>query len=179
MNETNLMKTLPFYLIILVFACFACSDEEGTILQGAEVTVRNTIQLAADTLDGGTSGSEMSIEMFQGLEEGALGDTAVIGSGIEFSNFIGLYNIDFGDKRITFTSTATDTMNPPFPGYFRIIEEGTFDRYYFTFDMPLGGNFAVSSNDNVNAVFRSSTTLLVEIGEGFDTTKSGFVITVE
>ena len=45
--------------------------------------------------------------------------------------------------------------------------------------MPLGGNFAISSNDAVNAVFRSSTSLLVEIGEGFDTTKSGFVITVE
>lgn len=170
------MRTLLFIFGALLFLCSCGTD--SPIPDGTEVTVRNTFQSTADSLGISTDGQEISIEMVRGLEEGVLGDTTTIGGGIEFSNFIGRYDIDFGDSRIIFTNTA-DSSNPPFPGYFREVETGTFDRYYFTFDTPLDGNFAVSSNESVNAVFRSSTTLLVEIVEGFDTNLSGFVVTIE
>ena len=82
-------------MIAFAALCLSCSDEDGSIVQGTEVTVFNTFESAADTLEGGTNGIETAIELFRGLPEGSLADTTEIGGGVEFDNYVGLYDIDF------------------------------------------------------------------------------------
>jgi len=60
--------------------------------------------------------------------------------------------------------------------YARVIEDGTFDRYYFTFDEPILKSVSLASSSTLpaNLTVSSSTELLVEVapgmevGDGFD-----------
>lgn len=123
---------------------------------GQDFTVRNTFQSAL-----GTSGVEVPI-----------GDpvTATItngGSGPELTSFNGIYDIDVENGGIHMNFNLAGGAPDPS----RVIEAGTFDRYYF--DLELGPNVSVSgatadpSQTLVpNVSVNSSGEIVVEIGPG-------------
>lgn len=155
----------------------ACSDP---IKSGSNVTVRNTIQLAADPSQGGTGGVETTIEDLFGAPAGTYIISAEVGDGIEFDNYLeNLYDIDLSEEAITFTLVA-EANDPTYSNFFRIIEAGTFDRYYFTFDDAHKIASGSSSNSSVGLNVISDTEVVVEIGEGWDFNPgSTFTISLE
>ena len=170
------MRLLSLLLIVCLFtACDSNDDPYISITEGAAVTITNTFQSAAAPPTG-TGGVETAIEDFRGVPSGSLAaDTTVTFSGSEVASFLDIYDIDITEETIRFVSVA-DTMNPPSAGFFRVLETGTFDRYYFSFGETINATSVSTDSDFVNASLTSDSELLVEIGEGYDTSGSGFII---
>lgn len=174
MRQITQLKALAFALITVVFIS-SCGkdrkDDEPTVLPitlGTEVSVKNTIQLAADPSLGGTGGVELPIEGLFGLPANALVATNTVSNSIEFDNYLnGLYDIDLSENKITFDLVAP-ANDPTYSPIFRTIEAGTFDRYYFTFSSSHNVKGFSSSNSSVNLRIDSDKVLVVEISEGFD-----------
>jgi len=159
------MKYLLFLSVGILFALTSCSDPIKT---GTNVTVRNTLQTAADPSQGGTSGVETPVEVILGVPDGTFILSAEIGDGIEFDNYLsGLYDIDLSAEAITFTLVAA-ADDPIYSNFFRTIEPGTFDRYYFTFDDNHKIESGSSSNGSVALNIVSDSEVMVQISEGFD-----------
>ncbi len=171
------MKTLNLKTLLLAFAfgtfvLSSCSDDDevkiNPITLGTEVTVTNTLQTAADPSLGGTGGTELPIETIFGLAENALAGTATVSDSIEFSAFLmGLYDINISENSIQYTLVAA-ADDPIYSGFFRTLEAGTYDRYYFNFDAAQNITGFTSSNSSVTLNVISATKIAVEIGEGFD-----------
>ena len=83
----------------------------------------------------------------------------------EFVQFIGLYDIDIDAKSIRFTYNLSEAFpfNPA-----RVIEPGTFDRYYFEFDSDILTHAWADRKQNLvpNVAVLSPSSLVVEVGPG-------------
>lgn len=164
-------------VFLLVFA--SCDDDEGDsstpIVLGSSVTVTNTLE--SDMITGGT---ETTIEMLFGLGEGALASNATVTDAVEFSNYLlGLYDIDIDENEISFELVAS-ADDSTYMDFFRTLEAGTTDRYYFTFDKAQNVTGSTSSDASVNLRVDADTVLVVEIGEGFSFNPgSSFTINLE
>ncbi|MEM7572694.1 MAG: hypothetical protein AAF433_07330 [Bacteroidota bacterium] len=165
-------KRTNFLLMLLavILAFSACDDDDSTspILLGAEITVTNTLQTAADPSMGGTGGVETPIETVFGLAPGSFRLSTAVSNGIEFPGYLdGLYDIDFFENRITYNLVAP-ADHPIYSNFFRTIEANTFDRYYFEFTEAHNIESGSADNSSVNFSILSDTRILIEIGEGFD-----------
>jgi len=162
------MKKVVFICLVGALALGACKKQKPVIVDSS-VTVRNTIQIAADPMDGGTGGEEFPIGPFFGAEAGDYDKTATISADDpEFVAYLeGLYTIDLSKDEINFELVAA-ADSPIYSSFFRTIEAGTFDRYYFNF--ADGHNIASGTSDNssVSLEVVSDTEIKVIITEGFD-----------
>lgn len=175
-------KNVLAYTCLLLTCLFVTScdkDDVAPSLLNAEVTVRNTLQTAADPSVGGTRGVETPIETVFGLPQGALILTTSVSNGKEFHGYLdGLYDIDLSDEEITYNLVAP-AIHPVYSNFFRTIEANTFDRYYFSFDRNHNISSGASSNSSVLLNIISDTEIMVQIGEGFDFNPgSSFAITL-
>ena len=148
---------------------------ESSISFGSEVNIRNTYQSSASSSNGGTGSVEIPIEDWLGVTPNTFVLNGIVVPGIEFEQYRGLYNIDVSDNDISFVSVV-DPDNPPYPGFIRTIEPGTFDRYYFDFAQPHGITTASADDDNIDVIILSDSEILVEVGPGYYTGNSGFTI---
>jgi len=78
-----------------------------------------------------------------------------------------LYDIEIDENSITFEVVAQEG-DPNYGDLFRVYQEGTFDRYYLTFDTPQNVSGFTSSDPSVNLRIDSDKVLVVENGEGYD-----------
>lgn len=160
------MQSLKFYLFFGVFlfslvTLTSCNKDD--IIIGSSVTVTNTFQS-----DAFTSGAELAIEDLFQVPAGSLAATATVGDGVEFSAYLlNLYDIDIDENSIYFEVVA-QADDPTYGDLFRVLEPGTVDRYYLTFDEAQNVDGATSSNAAVNLRIDSDQVLVVEIGEGYD-----------
>lgn len=130
---------------------------------GSNVTVANTFQS-----DAFTGGIETPIEALFGLDEGALVASTEVKIGTEFPSYLlGLYDINITPRSIFFGLVA-QADDPNYGPLFRVLEPGTLDRYYLTFDEAVDVSQFVSSDPSVSLRIDSDHVLVVEIGEGFN-----------
>ena len=169
MKSLNLLIVLSIFLVGALFtSCNDDDDETTPITLGSSVTVTNTLQTAAAPSDGGTGGVETPIETIFGQSANALAATETISTAKEFPAYLnGLYDIDLDEDEITFTLVAT-ANDPTYSMFFRTLEAGTFDRYYFKFDEDQNINSGSSSSSSVRLNVVSNNEVYVEIGEGFN-----------
>lgn len=154
----NISKT--FILLGFTFLFAACSKP---IDKDSSVTVTNTFESASIT-----EGEELAIEDLFQVPAGSLAATATVTDDIEFPAYLlGLYDIDIHRKKITFDLVA-QTGDETYGDLFRVLEAGTTDRYYFTFDEAQNVEDFESDNDAVKLRIDSDRILVVEIGTGFD-----------
>lgn len=167
MKSLNLLIALGIFLIGALFT--SCSDDDETpITLGTNVTVTNTLETAADPSVGGTGGVETPIETIFGLEANALAATATLSTAKEFPAYLaGLYDIDLDEDEITFTLVAA-ADDPTYSSFFRTLEAGTYDRYYFKFDEDQNISSGSSNSNFVSLNVVSDNEVYVEIGEGFN-----------
>ncbi len=142
---------------------------------GSEVVLSSTYQSSTSSSDGGTGSIELPIEDWLGVAPNSFVLNGLVVPGIEFEQYRGLYNIDVSEEDISFVSVV-DLDNPPYPGYIRTLEPGTFDRYYFDFVIPHGIISASADDEDVNVFVLSDSEILVEVGPGYYTGNSGFTI---
>ncbi len=127
------------------------------------VVLNNTIQS-----DAATNGEEIPVEELFGVPANTFAQAAIIRDKVEYIGYLnGLYDIDLDPNCITFDLVAL-ADDPLYGPLFRVLEEGTVDRYYFEF--PEGHNISggTSSNSSVNFEILSPTEFVIEIGEGFN-----------
>jgi len=163
-----MLKSKNFYLklsaLLLIGSLFSCSDDDDpAITLGSSVTVTNTFQSTAFTMD-----VETDIENLFMQPAGSLAATANVAEGVEFSAYLlNLYDIDIDENTIRFEVVAQED-DPTYGDLFRELEPATFDRYYLTFDSAQNVTSASSSNASVNLRIDSDRVIVVEIGEGYD-----------
>lgn len=168
------------FLLLAALSFTSCDkDEESPNLLSSEVTVRNTLQTAADPSMGGTGGVETPIETVFGLPAGTFTVTTSVSNGTEYEGYLdGLYDIDLSDEEISYNLVAP-ADHPVYSNFFRTIEANTFDRYYFSFDRNHNISSGISSNSSVSLNIVSDTEIMVQIGENFDFNPgSSFTITL-
>jgi len=161
----NFSKINIFIGVILfsLITLNSCSDDDEPITSGSSVTVTNTFQATAFTMD-----AELAIEDVFMAPAGSLAATATVGDGLEFDNYLlNLYDIDIDENSISFTCVA-ELDDPNYGSLFRVLEPNTFDRYYFTFTEDQNVSGFTSSNSSVDLRIDSEKVLVVEIGEGYD-----------
>jgi len=169
----NLQAILFLVFVLLNTSCSKETSLPNAITAETNFTVSNTIQTGADAILT-TGGIEIPIESLLGLEEGSMIDSATINTNeTELVGFLSLWNIDLNGKSITFTNIATEEL---YPGYFRVLESETYERYYFTFDTPLVVENISTNNEFVTAEVISDTEIVIILGEGYDNTGSGFTV---
>ena len=142
---------------------------------GTEVKLTKTYQSSAPSTSGGTGSQELPIEHFHGVTYGSLETTQLVSTGTEFPAHLDIYDIDISEDEMVFNSIV-DVNNPPYDGYVRVIEPGTYYRYYFDFDKPHGIHSCHPGNDAVKVHIVSDHRIMVEIGEGYDTGSHGFSV---
>lgn len=143
------------------------------VLAGAEITLRNTIQIAAAQDAGGTGGTEVPIEVLLGAPEESLTVTGITGDGVEFPGFITLWDVDVRADAIEFTNVIE---TEPYPGFFRVIESDTFDRYYLETSADLSDVTPTTSDPAVAAEIDAEGRLVITVGEGYDNRGTGFTV---
>ena len=161
------LNILFFGLLFSMLTFTSCSDDDAEVTPpistGANVTVTNTFQSTAFTMD-----AELAIEDLFMVSAGSLAASATVGSGLEFDNYLlNLYDIDIDENSISFTCVAAED-DPNYGTLFRVIEANTFDRYYFTFADAQNIDSYTSSNSSVDLRIDSDKVVVVEIGEGYD-----------
>lgn len=150
-------------LFLSIFSITSCEIDRRSSFEGSEVTVSNTFESTAFT-----NGDELSIEDLFQVPEGSLFETAEVSRGVEFPSYlIGLYDIDIDRRKIKFEVVAQEG-DETYGDLFRVLEAGTTDRYYLTFDQAHNVEDFKSDNSSVSLRVDSDTILVVEIGEGFD-----------
>ncbi len=83
-------------------------QKQKPIIVESNVSIRNTLQTAADPMDGGTGGAELPIETVFGAPEGTYNLTTTTSQDdVEFVNYLeGLYSIDLSQDEINFELVA-------------------------------------------------------------------------
>jgi len=162
----HFFKTNLFVVAILfsLFTFTSCGDDEDDFIEsGSSVTVTNTFQSTAFTMD-----AELAIEDLFMQPAGSLAATATVGEGLEFDNYLlNLYDIDISENSISFTCVAEED-DPNYGMLFRVLEPATFDRYYFTFAEDQNVTGGTASNSSVDLRVDSDRVIVVEIGAGYD-----------
>ncbi len=163
------MKFFKFNILVLgiLFSAFtftSCDkDDKTAVVVGSSVTVNNTFQSIAFT-----NGAELAIEDLFQVPAGSLYATANVGNGVEFPAYLlNLYDIDISENMISFEVVAQEG-DPTYGDLFRVLEAGTVDRYYLTFDTAQNVKKSSASDAAVNLRTDSDRVLVVEVGEGFD-----------
>lgn len=152
-----------FILLLSLYTFSGCGGKDVPIASGSSVTVTNTFQSTAFTMD-----AELAVEDLFMQPAGSLAATATVGDGLEFGNYLlNLYDIDIDKNTISFTCVA-EQDDPTYGTLFRVLEPATFDRYYFTFTKAQNVSGGSSSNASVNLRVDSDNVIVVEIGEGYD-----------
>ncbi|MEO0900335.1 MAG: hypothetical protein AAFY71_28255 [Bacteroidota bacterium] len=161
MKKSFVIVAITMLFVALLSSC------ETPISPDAQITVRNTLQTAADPSQGGTGGVELDIETIFSAPAGTYNQTATVGEGIEFDDYLeGLYDINFSEDAISYELVAPQD-HPIYAAFFRTLEAGTFDRYYFTFTEPHNIESGSSNHAAVSLSVISDTEIVVEISEGF------------
>ncbi|NPD47690.1 MULTISPECIES: hypothetical protein [unclassified Lentimicrobium] len=167
------------------------------IVQGDVITMRNTYndaQVAEVSFSSyldyafGSNLGEDGLDLTRGviIEGVSLGDDGldlsadVNYSSVEFPDFLkidlsgnggmmvnGLYSIDINENSIDYV-LLPDANDYFWSQNYRVLEEGVYDRYYFTFDEAHGVTSFSSTENAVNLRIDSDKILVVEIGEGFN-----------
>lgn len=149
----NLFKFSNILTVGLIALLFTSCGKDP-ITKDASVTLQNTLEKP------GLPGFET---------EANFGDpvTKTVSDEVEFATFVGIYDVDVDDSSITFSMSDAAKTNEEIVALFRTIEEGTFDRYYFTFDEAQNFESVETDNSNVTASVVSDKELKVEVGPGF------------
>jgi hypothetical protein len=143
-------------------------EEEQTTINPteyeSEVTIRDTFQSA-----------------FLSIPEMPYGDTltSLVKSEVEFPAYLGMYKIDINNSTINFELIPEAANNPSIAALFRVIEAGTYDRYYITFNKPQNLKNVSTNNTSVKASIISNTEIKIEIGEGYNFTPGNAVFSVK
>lgn len=141
---------------LLMIGMAPSASADGHDLTGVGVEIENTIEAPAFGFEG---------ENFFGKQ-----GPRAINATVEFPECCdGFYSVDLTGNQISMKWIGD-------PNFARVIEDGTFDRYYFTFLEPVlaGASLNASSTLPANVTFTSSTELLIEVapgmevGDGFD-----------
>jgi len=160
------MKFSKLTFLLLVILCSLAtltSCKKDPIALESNVTVTNTFQSTAFT-----NGTEEAIEDLFQVPAGSLAATAAVSNAVEFPAYLlNLYDIDISETSISFEVVA-EASDPNYGSLFRVLEPGTYDRYYLTFDTEQKVKEFSSSNSSVNLRIDSDKILVVEIGEGYD-----------
>lgn len=173
-------KTLA--ITALSLSLIACAGRPSParfagIAAGTQVTVVNTIQKAAPQQQMGTDGKEVPIEALMGQPAGSLVVQAPMHPDqVEFKGFLRLWNVDATPRSITLTNIVTPEKQP-FPGFLRVIEAGTYDRYYITMDTPFCFEPSVDKA-HVKVECLSEKQLKLTIGEGYDNRQTGLRVSL-
>ncbi|MEM9986020.1 MAG: hypothetical protein AAF804_13090 [Bacteroidota bacterium] len=156
-------------IILLVFSLAlslsACNREnlKMPITPGSSVSVTNTFQSEAFT-----GGTETAIEDLFQAPTGSLAAIANTGDAVEFPAYLlGLYDIDIDESSISFEVVA-QAGDSTYGDLFRVLEAGTMDRYYLTFEEAQNVGGFSTDDAAVNLRIDSENVLVVEIGEGYD-----------
>jgi len=162
------MKHFLFVCLIGTLALSSCKKQKPIIVD-TDVSIRNTLQSSADPVDGGTGGAELPVEVIFGAPDGTYNlTTEVKEEGAEFEGYLeGLYTIDLNKDEINFELVAP-VDHPIYSAFFRVIEAGTFDRYYLTFNEGHNIKNWTSDNPSVSLGIISDSEIKIEIGEGFN-----------
>lgn len=163
MKKTSklLLATITFGLLSLT-SCSSDDNKTTPITLGTNVKVTNTFQGAM------TNNVETAIETVFNAPKGSLEATAKLSESVEFPAYLlGLYDIDINQSTINFKLVAK-AGDATYGNFFRVLEAGSTDRYYFTFDSAQNVKSVTSSDPAVKLRMDSSTVLVVEIGEGFN-----------
>ncbi len=167
------MNSFKILLIAILGVAFlsSCGDDAEALVEGTNITLRNTLQdpgeaegsypslfgLADNAFDEFATLSYSAVEF-----AGALGQT-----GTPFGDINGLYAIDFDADKITFT-LLPDSTDPFWPMQFGTFPDGKFDRYYFTLSEAHNITGSTSSDENVSLIIDSDNVIVVEISAGYD-----------
>ena len=150
-------------LILSLFTLSSCSDDEDPITSGSSVTISNTFQSTAFTMD-----AELAIEDLFQVPANSLEASTIISDAVEFPAYLlNLYDINIDENSISFEVVAQED-DPTYGTLFRVLEADTYDRYYLTFTEAQNVSSFTSSNASVNLRIDSDKVLVVEIGEGYD-----------
>jgi len=162
----QLSRIFVLGLFISLGSFISCGDDDDVaspIVVGSSVTVTNTFQSTAFTMD-----AELAIEDLFQVPSGSLAATATVADAVEFSAYLlNLYDIDIDGNSIKFEVVA-QADDPTYGDLFRVLEPATFDRYYLTFAQAQNVTGFTSSNSSVSLRIDSDQVLVVEIGEGYD-----------
>ncbi len=134
--------------LLATFTPSAMADNHGGSLDGVSVKIDNTIEAPAFGFEGETP-------------FGSQGPVA-INATVEFAQCCdGFYAVDIDETHVSMTWIGDAS-------FARVIEPGTFDRYYFTFGEPVlaGARLNSTSTLPANVTVTSPTTMTVVIGEG-------------
>lgn len=160
------ISKLFFLILSLLFSLItftSCGDDDQPITLGSSVTVTNTFQSTAFTMD-----TEEAIENLFQAPAGSLAASTNVSAAVEFSAYLlNLYDIDIDENSIKFEVVA-QADDQTYGDLFRILEADTYDRYYLTFDTDQNVSGFTSSNSSVNLRIDSDNVLVVEIGENYD-----------
>ena len=172
MKYLKLIFSVSTLFAVMLFS--SCGDDDGVqtpLSEGTSITVRNTFEE--------TGQPETVYATFFGLSEDALDLTASISNNTtEFPNALAvntsqatvaaLYSINITTTTIEYTLLPEVGDDPFWDSNFRVLEAGTYDRYYFTFDEPHNIGGFTSSDNAINVRIDSDQVIVVEIGEGFN-----------
>ena len=147
-------------LLALLAPAAVADDHVDAGLDGVSIKIDNTIESQA----------------FGFLEETPFGSQGpvAINDTIEFADCCdGFYVVDITDTQVSMKWIG-DAQ------FARVIEPGTFDRYYFTFGQPVlaGASINAASTLPANVTVTSPTTMTVEIGPGMQV-GDGFDATID
>ncbi len=169
----TILATLTGLLAALFMTASPAAAQAGCALpEGASILMHNTLESGGEP--------EISYPAVFGLEDDALFDeTATLAFGsVEFPTALaqpdtpfgpvsGLFSIDIEADGIS--QVILPEMDDPFwSQVFNTYPAGDFDRYYLTFSEPHGVTGATSDNVSASLRIDSDTTMVVEIGEGWE-----------
>lgn len=143
----RIISALALAALLVAFAAQP-AQADGHDLNGVSVKVENTIESVA----------------FDFPEETPFGEQGpvAINATIEFAECCdGFYEVDLTGNQISMRWIGAES-------FARVIEEGTYDRYYFTFGEPVLASASTSSSSTLPVITTvlSPTELLVEVGPG-------------
>jgi hypothetical protein len=162
---------------IALSACSNMPSANSGLPVNAGITMDNTIQIARPAAQMGTDSKEIPIEALIGKPVGSMtAKLKVDPKGVELRSYLGLWDVDFAEKSISFANIVNPAKQP-FPGFLRVIEAGTFDRYY------IRSESAFCTKPSVDKPFikvecQSERELKITIGEGYDNRQSGFKVSM-
>jgi hypothetical protein len=162
---------------IALSACSNIPAANSGLHASAGIIMDNTIQIARPAAQMGTDGKEIPIEALIGKPVGSM--TAKVNvdpKGVELRSYLGLWDVDFGEKSIAFMNIVNPAKQP-FPGFLRVIEAGTFDRYYIRSDSAFCAKPSVDK-PFIKVECLSERELKITIGEGYDNRQSGFKVSM-
>jgi hypothetical protein len=173
-------STKTWLAISSAIALSACSNmpaAHSSLPGNAGITMDNTIQIARPAAQMGTDNKEIPIESLIGKPVGSMtAKLKVDHKSIELRSYLGLWDVDFSEKSIGFINIVNPAKQP-FPGFLRVIEAGTFDRYYIRSESAFCAKPSVDK-PFIKVECLSDRELKITIGEGYDNRQSGFKVSL-